>query len=240
MTPAKVPGVKVPGVKVPGVKVPGVKGPKISSNTRYKLRSSIPPQPSESSPTTGSATGTPVVLSPLERLPTELLEKVFFECLNVNLPKASPTLGFALSSFHVKSQLLFKSFSSDRRYGRQHHKELIDVLGTNEEVANLQSSILRLRWMNLAFVHQCIPIFLTRKLPRQSLRWVCARGSQTIENISGKIENISEKIEKTRDIPSKTHPVNAAQTIGVRFALVIGVSWRRVPCSGKASTWTRD
>lgn len=107
------------------------------------------------------------LLSSLERLPAELLEDVFLQCLNVNLPRASPVLASTLSSFYIKSQLLFKAFCSDQTYGLKHSEELIDILYTKQEVAKLQSSILRLRWMTMGFLRQCRPIFLARTLFRQ-------------------------------------------------------------------------
>lgn len=54
-----------------------------------------------SSPISQKTTAT----SAFERLPTEILELIFFQCLNLNLPLASSNLGSALSSFYLKSRL---------------------------------------------------------------------------------------------------------------------------------------
>ncbi len=106
-------------------------------------------------------------LSPLELLPTELLQEIFHQSLNLNLPRTSPTLGSILSSPHIKMQLVFKAFASGSDNYLEHSSQLLDALGTTEEVARLQSAILRLKWMTLDFVHQCIPIFLVKTLVQQ-------------------------------------------------------------------------
>ncbi len=100
----------------------------------------------------------PRVLSPLERLPTEVLEIVFFNCLNINLPRASPVLASALSSFHVKSHLFFRVFTDYHRQSRR----LLSIPLTWREVSNLRESISKLKWMTLDFLHQCIPILLEK------------------------------------------------------------------------------
>lgn len=71
----------------------------------------------------------------------------------------SPVLASALSSFHVKSQLFFEDFSSDCRV-LQYESKLLRILGSSSEIANLKTSILWLKWMNLDFLHQCMPLFL--------------------------------------------------------------------------------
>lgn len=106
-------------------------------------------------------------LSPLERLPAELLQQIFLQSLNLNLPRASPTLGSVLSSSHIKMLLVFKAFSSGSDNSLEHSTELLHILRTKEEIASLQSAILRLNWMTLDFFHQCIPTFLIKTLVRQ-------------------------------------------------------------------------
>ena len=103
-------------------------------------------------------------LSTLERLPTELLQQIFLQSLNLDLPRASLLLGSALSSLHVKILLVFKAFSSGTGYGLKHSVELLQILHTTKEVAKLQSAILRLRWMDLAFLRHCIRIFFEKTL----------------------------------------------------------------------------
>ncbi len=52
----------------------------------------------------------------LESLPTELLEQIFLECLNVNLPLASSHLGTALSSTRTKMAVVLKVFPSNSSF----------------------------------------------------------------------------------------------------------------------------
>ena len=176
------------------------------------------------------------LLSSLERLPTELLQNVFFLCLNVNLPRASPSLSSALSSFHVKSQLLLKAFSSDQGYGLQHSEELIDILQTKEEVANLQSSILRLRWMTLGFLRQCKPMFFETTLLRQfkSYQWQWVDGSPAAKLTHATVAKFvkeayrraGEEAEEERvGFLKWTYVVSHEQTIDIRFGLLNGVVW---------------
>ena len=123
-------------------------------------------------------------LASLERLPIELLEIIFFQCLNVNLPQASLTLAAALSSFHVKARLLTKVFSSygslETRCKKSllHDNELRGLVGGLPEVAKLQSNILKSRWFTLDFLQQCIPIYLQNTILRncKTLRLVSANG----------------------------------------------------------------
>jgi len=106
-------------------------------------------------------------LSLLERLPTELLQHIFLQSLNLNLPRASPILNSALSGPHVKMLLVFKVFSSDSSRALEHSTELLNILDTKQEIAKLQTAILRLKWMTLDFLHQCIRVFLVKTLLRR-------------------------------------------------------------------------
>ena len=49
-------------------------------------------------------------MSRLEKLPTELLEKVFLYCFNLDLPRASPVIGGKLSSDHIYMRTMIKAF----------------------------------------------------------------------------------------------------------------------------------
>jgi len=49
----------------------------------------------------------PYTLSPFEMLPTEIIQEAFFQCLEVNMPRASsPVLGAALSNNGIYKALL--------------------------------------------------------------------------------------------------------------------------------------
>ncbi|MCJ1256063.1 hypothetical protein MMC24_003883 [Lignoscripta atroalba] len=94
-------------------------------------------------------------LSPLERLPLELLHAVFFDSLNLNLPRASPSLAALLSSDHVKIEFVLKAFNHPKEDG---HPEL-------------QSEILRLRWMTFRFFGKCQQISFTRLAIQKYRAW---------------------------------------------------------------------
>ena len=110
----------------------------------------------------------------LENLPTELLENIFFNCLNVGLPQASPLIGQKLASHHVKSQLTYKVLSSAS--STEYPCALAAFFPTLQEQADAQSAILRLKWMTLPFLKDLIPDFIVRTLVRQlgvrKLRWM--------------------------------------------------------------------
>lgn len=105
--------------------------------------------------------------SHLERLPAEILQMVFLECLNLNLPRASPRLALTLSSFYIKSQLFFIAFSSED-FIQGHGDRLRRILKSSAAIAKLQSEILQFRWMTLDFLHQCIPLYLKKEFHRIS------------------------------------------------------------------------
>lgn len=58
-------------------------------------------------------------MSQLERLPTELLEDVFFYCLNISLPRSSPVIAGKLSSSSVYTKIVDVAFHPtwDSYYG---------------------------------------------------------------------------------------------------------------------------
>jgi hypothetical protein len=49
-------------------------------------------------------------MSDLEKLPTELLERVFLYCMNIDLPKSSPIIGAKLSSPTIFGKTLIAAF----------------------------------------------------------------------------------------------------------------------------------
>ncbi|KAG6991217.1 hypothetical protein G7Y79_00055g089930 [Physcia stellaris] len=119
---------------------------------------------SSSRPDTSSAT------SPLERLPTELLEDIFFRCLNLSLPRASLALGQQLASYHVKSKLYALAFSgvplSRVGYRLEAESFLIDILkiGNDEQglISKFQSDVLALRWMTPTFLRHSMDRLLIK------------------------------------------------------------------------------
>lgn len=107
--------------------------------------------------------------SPFERLPTEILEIIFFNCLNLNLPRVSPILGIALSSFYVKARLFEMVFAFDsEQYELSYAQQLEDIFCLSgdwkDEVGCLQSELLKKRWVKADFFRRYIPIFLERAI----------------------------------------------------------------------------
>lgn len=98
-----------------------------------------------------SAKKTSYAASPLERLPTEILEMIFLYSLNLSLPRASPALGKCLASNHMKTNLFLLIFPSEGPDLRN-MDYLLGILGTEDSIGNLQSDILALKWATPAFV----------------------------------------------------------------------------------------
>ncbi|PVH84895.1 hypothetical protein DL98DRAFT_60773 [Cadophora sp. DSE1049] len=103
-------------------------------------------------------------MSLLEKLPTELLERVFQFCLNLDLPKASPVVAGKLSSVTVFNWTVMRVFGAswERGYARERVAGEKDLDGDSdergkegssgdwgEEDGELQSRVLRCRWANL-------------------------------------------------------------------------------------------
>jgi len=113
--------------------------------------------------------------SPLERLPTEMLEMIFMYSLNLSLPRASPVLGKRLASNHMKTNLFLLIFPSE---GPQlkHLEYLLGILGTEKSIGNLQSDILALKWATPAFVRDLTEPFMVRTIvyvfQEHGLGWV--------------------------------------------------------------------
>lgn len=113
-------------------------------------------------------------LSRLESLPTELLEQIFLQSLNVSLPLASSHLSTVLSSTHLKMSVMFKIFSSDSNISSlEHYGELSHILragsadGTYRAIGKLQSRILACRWMTWNFLQLYLENFIVRTLLRE-------------------------------------------------------------------------
>ena len=125
-------------------------------------------------PTTPPKTAYTQSSSHLERLPIELLETIFFYCLNHSLPQASITIGKKLDSTHVKSQLVLRTLSSPNSF--EYPCAVSGIFPTLQEQAKAQSAILRLPWMTLPFFRQLIPDYIVhtiiRELGARRIRWM--------------------------------------------------------------------
>lgn len=103
--------------------------------------------------------------SPLEQLPLEVLELIFFHCLNVSLPQASNAIGLKLASHHVKCHLTRRVFNSAD--GTEYPCALATIFPTSRDHREAQSAILRLKWMTLSFFQKLIPDFVVKTLIRE-------------------------------------------------------------------------
>lgn len=106
-------------------------------------------------------------LGPIERLPTEILEIIFFNCLSLSLPQASLTLGSTLSSFYVKARL-FEMVFSRSIHKMSHADELEHIFNRAEywtqDVASLQNELLKLRWVTVDFFRRYLPFWLEKTI----------------------------------------------------------------------------
>lgn len=112
--------------------------------------------------------------APLEQLPTELLETIFFLHPNISLPQSSPIIGNKLASKNVKTQLVLRVCSAERLDTCPCEKAALFPTPTDH--AEAQSAILRVRWMTLTFIRQLIPDYITtilvRELGKRRLQWL--------------------------------------------------------------------
>ncbi|RLM01558.1 hypothetical protein CFD26_108655 [Aspergillus turcosus] len=96
-------------------------------------------------------------LSVLEALPVELIEKIFLYSLNVNLPRASPSLAAAVSSERIYRVLILLAFWNDFAPDAEDSDSAISrilrpldyVPLQDDDREVLQTSILRCRWCTM-------------------------------------------------------------------------------------------
>lgn len=99
-------------------------------------------------------------LSLLENLPVELLQHIFFYCLELNLPKASRHLARTLSTRSIYSALILLAYFDDDGESplEKHHFLPAEYrqISIHDRV-RLQEAILRCRWCTLDVVRSCMP-----------------------------------------------------------------------------------
>ncbi|MCJ1329838.1 hypothetical protein MMC10_006519 [Thelotrema lepadinum] len=116
----------------------------------YNLRSSKKPKVAK-----GKKISVPQELSAFERLPTEILQEIFFYSRNLKLPSASPCLYSSLTCDHVKKRFLCAAFAMDDIF-----RELIRTCprapcGEEREMGRFQGEIMSLKWFTYDFVSKC-------------------------------------------------------------------------------------
>jgi hypothetical protein len=113
-------------------------------------------------------------LSILESLPVEVLQKIFFECLEVNLPRASLHIARVLSNHSIHTWLIRLAFSSSNESSRHDfftHDFLPSPLDffalSSTDRARLQTAILECRWSTLPLFRQCQRDYVKHTIRRQ-------------------------------------------------------------------------
>lgn len=86
-------------------------------------------------------------VSALESLPAELLQSIFLFHPNLNLPKASQSLGSSLASTHLKTEFVIATFTDP------------DLRKDTE----LQSGLLCQKWLTFEFFQHCQKTYMLRK-----------------------------------------------------------------------------
>ena len=103
-------------------------------------------------------------LCPLEKLPVELIQQIFFYALEVNLPRASLHLQQVLSNEAIFDALIVFAYFDDDGINPVEKKHFLPAqyrLLSLEEKVRLQQSIFTCRWCTYARIESCLPA-LTR------------------------------------------------------------------------------
>lgn len=98
-------------------------------------------------------------LSPLECLPVELIQHIFFECLEANLASTSQALNQALSDDRIYTPLILFAYFRDnglpvekKHFRPAKYREL-----TLRERYELQCNIVRRKWCTASRIKACLP-----------------------------------------------------------------------------------
>ena len=99
-------------------------------------------------------------LSSLERLPLEILQQIFFACLEINLANTSRTFNQAFTDDRIyKSVILFAYFRDDGLpVEKRHFRPAVYRELTLMDRCNLQCAISKCRWHTLDRIRACLPI----------------------------------------------------------------------------------
>ena len=111
-------------------------------------------------------------LAPIETLPVELLQRVFFESLEFNLPRASLPIARALSSHVVFTWLIRLAFSSENSSSDAALFVIpflpFDYFGLSDDQRTaLQTEVLKCRWCTVQLVRQCQREYVENVLNRK-------------------------------------------------------------------------
>lgn len=116
----------------------------------------------------------------LEALPVEIIEQIFLNCLNLNLPRASPILATALSREHLYKVLIILAFWHDPiRDDRYPSSEAIERVFAPleytqlpvEQRYKLQEQIFRCKWCTRERIQEQLPQMMNLTIHRH---WINA------------------------------------------------------------------
>ena len=93
------------------------------------------------------------VKSFLDNLPTEILQEIFILSHNFDLPCTSPVLYAQLNSYHVKRLFVLRCFAHHVENAYRNHVA---------ELAEIQSRLLRCKWLTYPFFRSCQAEFLLK------------------------------------------------------------------------------
>ncbi|MCJ1364520.1 magnesium ion transporter [Acarospora aff. strigata] len=145
-------------------------------------------------------------LSPLESLPVELLQTIFLQSLNVQLPLASPSLAAALSNEHVYTELTLRAFASI--VSEDGYVPLYPEFNSG----TLRTMIMSRRWFTLDLIRKC-----RAKLLQHASEWDQPGKSWRVVHIEHK-EHIMSNPQPIRTIRTI---LSTPQGLGIRRHQVI-------------------
>src|SRR5215469_10033654 len=130
-------------------------------------------------------------LSKFESLPVEVIQKIFFECLEINLPRASLHIARVLSTRHIYTWLIRLAFCSPNESSR-HGFFTSNFLPTPLDFfslpssgrARLQTAILECRWSTLELFRECQRDYIKHTVRTKCVHLIFAPDHQlTLSNL---------------------------------------------------------
>jgi hypothetical protein len=148
----------------------------------------------------GSSESSPNLCSRLESLPVEILQLIFLHCLEINLPRASPRLGRALSSQLLYTWLVRLAFSSTNPGSREGFftpdflPPPLDFWALAwEDRQQLQTKLLACRWCTLLLLRRCQRQYVAHAIRRKCANLVFHTDDQDLlANLDPRFENLED------------------------------------------------
>jgi hypothetical protein len=136
--------------------------------------------------------------SRLESLPVEILQLIFLHSLEVNLPRASPLLGHALSSQLLYTWLIRLTFSSNNAGSREGFftpdflpPPLNFWALSWEDRQHLQTTLLTCRWCTYSLMRRCQREYVEHAIRRKCTSLVFHEDDQALlSNLGSQFDNL--------------------------------------------------